>query len=127
MVAISPGALNRATVLLRALDGDYGLQMECLWKQIYQGDSDGSIPGWLQRAEVAGEGGRVAGNVDDPSRPNGGESLADLGAQAGARRVDDDEVGSGSGGRLEEEQCVLCDALVPGPVEIAGEIRGGCW
>src|ERR1700761_8883887 len=82
MVAISPRALSRATSPLRALEGDYGLQMECLWKQVYQGDGDGSIPGWLQRPEVAGEGGRVAGDVDDLARSNGGESLADLGAEA---------------------------------------------
>ena len=127
MVAISPRALSRATSPLLALEGDYGLQMECLWKQVYQSDADRSIPGWLQRAEVAGEGGGVAGDINKPSRPNGGEALADISAEAGTWRVDDNEVGSGSGRRLEEEQCVLCDALVPGPVEIAGEIRGGSW
>jgi hypothetical protein len=54
--------------------------MECLWKQIYQGESDGSIPGWLQRAQVAGEGRRVAGNVDNLARLHGGEPVADVAA-----------------------------------------------
>src|ERR1700751_2076942 len=107
MVAISPGALSRATGLLRALEGDYRLQMECLWKQVYQGDGDRSIPGWLQRADVAGEGGGVAGDVDDLARPTGSKSVADPGAQASARRVDHNEVGSRGGRRLEEAQCFL--------------------
>jgi hypothetical protein len=89
MVAISPRALSRATVLyVRSRVTTVSRWNVC--GNRYQGDGDGSIPGWLQRAEVTGEGGRVAGDIDDPGRPNGGEALADPGAEAGTRRIDDD-------------------------------------
>ena len=94
MVAISAGALSRATGLLRALEGDYGLQMECLWKQVYQGEGNGSIPGWLQRAEVPGQRRWVAGDVDDLAWLKGSEALADLRAQASAGWVHNDQVWS---------------------------------
>jgi hypothetical protein len=54
--------------------------MECLWEQVYQGESDGSIPGWLQRAQIAGEGGGIAGNVNDLARLYGGKLVADVAA-----------------------------------------------
>jgi hypothetical protein len=66
--------------------------MKGLWEQVYQGQSDGSIPGWLQCAQIAAEGGRVAGDIDDLVRLRGGKALADLGAKPGARRVDYHEV-----------------------------------
>ena len=73
-------ALSRAISFLLAFECGDGLQMECLWKQIYQGESDGSIPGWLQRAQVAGEGRGVAGNVDNLARLHGGQPVADVAA-----------------------------------------------
>ena len=94
MVAMNPRALMPRPLRSNALEGGHGLQMECLWEQVYQGEGDGSIPGWLQRAEVAGEGGGIAGDVDDPAWLNGGEALADFSAEAGARRVDYDQVGA---------------------------------
>ena len=96
--------------------------MECLWEQVYQGEGDGSIPGWLQRAQVAGEGGGVAGDVDDLAWLHGREALADLRAETGARRVDYDQVWLLRWGRFEEVEGVLCDALVPVAVEVAGEV-----
>jgi hypothetical protein len=101
--------------------------MECLWKQVYQGESDGSIPGWLQRAQVAGEGGGIAGNVDDLARLYGGKLVADVAAQTCAWRVDYDEIGSLGGRRLEEAKGVPRYVLVGRATEVVNEIGRGRW
>jgi hypothetical protein len=71
--------------------------MECLWEQVYQGEGDGSIPGWLQRSQIAGEGGGVTGDVDDLAWLHGCKPLADFGTEAGSWRVHHDEIGMRSG------------------------------
>jgi hypothetical protein len=109
--------------------------MECLWEQVYQGEGNRSIPGWLQRPEVAGEGCGVAGDVDDLAWLNGGEALADFCTEASTRRVNYDEVWAPGWRRFEEAEGVHGyalgryafgrDAFVTGAVEIASEIGGG--
>jgi hypothetical protein len=76
--------------------------MECLWEQVYQGEGDGSIPGWLQCAQVPGEGGGIAGDIDDLAWLNDREALADISAETGTRRIDYDEVWLLRRGRFEE-------------------------
>src|ERR1700744_1955000 len=88
----SPDSVNARES--NAFEGSHGLQMECLWKQVYQGEGNGSIPGWLQRAEVPGQGRGVAGDVDDLAWLNGRKPLADLRAQASPRWVHNDQVWS---------------------------------
>ena len=90
-VSRSPEPCHR---LLRAFEGGHGLQMECLWEQVYQGESDGSIPGWLQRAEVPGEGGGGARDVNDLRRLNGCQAPGDVCAKPCTRRIDDDQCGT---------------------------------
>ena len=120
MVAMNPRALETVVRRSSAFEGGHGLQMECLWKQVYQGEGNGSIPGWLQRTQVAGQGGGVAGDVDDPGWLNGREALADLCAETSTRRIDYDEVWLLRWGRFEEVEGVLGDALVSLAME-AGE------
>src|ERR1700749_1706715 len=91
-VSRSPEPCHR---LLRAFEGGHGLQMECLWEQVYQGEVHGSIPGWLQRMQVAGEGGGVAGDVDDLLRLDVSDALADFRTETGTWRVHYDEVWAG--------------------------------
>ena len=90
-MSLSPESCHRP---LNAFEGDDGLQMECLWEQVYQCEGDGSIPGWLQRAQVTGEGCRIAGDIDDLRRADGGQALTDLRAQARPGRIDNDQVGT---------------------------------
>ena len=52
-MSLSPESCHRPS---NAFEGDDGLQMECLWEQVYQCEGDGSIPGWLQRAAGHGRG-----------------------------------------------------------------------
>ena len=95
MVAMNPRALIPcAPWESNAFEGSHGLQMECLWKQVYQGEGNGSIPGWLQRAEVPGQRRWVAGDVDDLAWLKGSEALADLRAKASAGWVHNDQVWS---------------------------------
>jgi hypothetical protein len=98
--------------------------MKGLWEQVYQGQSNGSIPGWLQCAQIAAQGGRVAGNVDDLARLDAGETFADLSPEAGTRWVYYDEVRMLRWRRLEEAKDILRDLLMTGAPEIADEI--GC-
>src|ERR1700761_9058781 len=99
--------------------------MESLWEQVYQGEGHGSIPGWLQRMQVAGEGGGVAGDVDDLHRLDVSDALADFCTETGTRRVQYDEVWACDWRRLKEAERVLHDSFVSGAVEIAGEIGRG--
>src|SRR4051794_15114672 len=99
--------------------------MKGLWEQVYQGQSDGSIPGWLQCAQIAAEGGRVAGNIDDLARLDAGEAFADLSTETGTRWVYYDKIRMLRWRRLEETKGVLRYALVAGAPEIADEIGGG--
>lgn len=94
-----------------AFEGDDGLQMKCLWEQVYQRNCEGSIPGWLQRTQVTGEGGGIAGDIDDLRRSEGGQPLADLCPQTGARRVCDHQIGPRGRRGLQETQCVCRDAF----------------
>jgi hypothetical protein len=48
----------------------------------------------VQQLEVAGERGRVAGDVDDARRPGLGQAAQGLAGQAGAGRIDDDDIGA---------------------------------
>lgn len=54
-----------------------------------------------EELEVAGEGGGVAGNVDDAAGGHLGDGVDDLRGEAAAGRVDDDDVGADAlGGEL---------------------------
>ena len=99
--------------------------MECLWEQVYQGEGHGSIPGWLQRMQVAGKGGGVAGDVDYLLRLDVSDALADFCTETGTWRVQHDEIWSCGWRRLKEAERVLHDSFVSGAVEIVGEIGGG--
>ena len=99
--------------------------MKSLWEQVYQGEGYGSIPGWLQRTQVAGEGGGVAGDVDNLLRLDVSDALAGFCTETGTWRVQYDEVWACGWRLLKEAERVLHDSFVSGAVEIAGEVGGG--
>ena len=81
-----------------------------------------------ERLHVAGERGRVAGDVDEPRRADAAEPPQRLPRQAGARRIDDDDVGRA--GALEQLLDDLADVAreegrVRDPVELGVLERAG--
>src|SRR6185437_472621 len=69
-----------------------GLQVKRLREKVGQGDEFQSVTRGKQRAQVAGQRGRIARNVNESGRGSRPQYLVDLLAQPGARRVYDDEV-----------------------------------
>ena len=68
--------------------------MRCLWKEIHRLNFLRKITEVFQNSEVAGEGGGVAGDIDDALRLHIGEGAKDGFGAAGTRRVDDDDIGA---------------------------------
>ena len=68
--------------------------MEGLGKEIGEGDGLDCVARGDERAQVAGQGCRVAGDVDQRGRGDLSEQRVISGAEAGARRVDDDQIGT---------------------------------
>lgn len=67
--------------------------MRAFWEKIDRFGGAEGVAFFREQLHVAGEGGRVAGDVDDALRLHGGDGLDHVGAYALARRVDDDHVG----------------------------------
>gem|GEM_PF-4177672 len=82
----------------------------------------------MERGEVAGQGGGVAGDVDQAGGAHALEDLAGLGADPGAGWIEDDKVGAVAvkDGAVEEVECGRLDdraggrLLVEGGAEVAG-------
>ena len=66
---------------------DHCLEVEGLRKEVGEGDGFDLIAARHQVAEVAGECGGIAGDVDERRGGNLGEECGDFGAQASAGRV----------------------------------------
>ena len=82
--------------------------MRAFWEKINRFGGAEGVAFFREQLHVAGEGGRVAGDVDDALRLHGGDGLDHVGAYALARRVDDDHVGLFAA--LEGGQCeFLCE------------------
>lgn len=67
--------------------------MRAFWEKIDRFGGAEGVAFFREQFHVAGEGGRVAGDVDDALRLHDGDGLDHVGAYALARRVDDDHVG----------------------------------
>lgn len=67
--------------------------MRAFWEKIDRFGGAEGVAFFREQLHVAGEGGRVAGDVDDALRLHGGDGFDHVGAYALARRVDDDHVG----------------------------------
>ena len=67
-------------------------QMKGLGKKIGAGDGLDLVAGGNQRAQIAGQGGRVAGNVSQGGGGDPGQQCTGLRAEAGARRVYDNQI-----------------------------------
>src|SRR5665213_2587548 len=83
----------------------------------------------LQCAQVAREGGWIAGDVDDLRGGDAAEESAGFEARAGARRIENDKVWAFAlrDGLLQEGECGLGDGAMWGTkfLECRGEIGGG--
>ena len=75
-------------------DQRHGLYMRSHREHVDGLDFLGFVAELLEDGEVAGEAGGVAGNVDDAVGVHVGEGLEDRLGAAGARRVDDDDIGA---------------------------------
>ena len=62
-------------------------------EEVYEMQGADAVEG-LKGAEIAGEGGGVAGDVDECGSGDAREEFAGFEAYAGTRRVEDDEVGA---------------------------------
>ncbi len=111
---------------------DDGLEMEGVREEVGESDGVDGVSGGEEGAEIAGESCGIAGDVDDGGRADGGEERGDVWAEAGARRVENDEVGNypvGGGGDLgfgvlaEEVECGCADCGAGGVAEIFFERR----
>jgi hypothetical protein len=69
---------------------DHCLEMKGLGKKVGEGDGVDCVARGDESAQVAGQGCRVAGDVDHGGRGDGGEEGDDFGAEAGAGRVKND-------------------------------------
>ena len=84
------------------------------------------VPAGDKDAQVTGEGARGAGDVGDFSWGKVGEEVEDCGVAAGARRVQDYDVGSGVQGGEDVFGLALNDADVgEGPAVDNGVFNGG--
>ncbi len=102
--------------------------MECLREEVDEVEFVDAVDG-LERGEVACERRGVAGDVDDVRRGDAVKQRADFEAGAGARRVEDDEVGALAlgDGFLQEGQRGFGDGAMLGAefFERGGEVGGG--
>src|ERR1039457_6267926 len=73
---------------------DHCLQMESLGKKVGERDGLDCVSRGDERAKVAGQGCRVAGDVDKCGGGDLCEQRRDIGAEAGAGRVQDNQVGA---------------------------------
>ena len=73
-------------------DGD-GFDVGGLGEEVEEVEVGDGVAGGGEGFEVGGEGFGRAGDVDEGGRGDAGEQCADLGAGAGAGRVEDDEAG----------------------------------
>jgi hypothetical protein len=64
-----------------------------LRKEIGKGDGLDSVAGSEERAQIAGQRGRVAGDANQRGSGDLGQQCTGFRAQASARRVQDDQVG----------------------------------
>src|SRR5580658_7326573 len=81
-----------ANSLAIAAQMDHCFQMEGVRKQVGQGDGVNCVPRCNEGAQVTSERGGVAGDVDERGRADLGEEGSDLRAEAGARRIHNDEI-----------------------------------
>src|SRR5208337_2821190 len=82
------------TSLSGAPQMDHCLKVEGLGKEVGEGDGVDRVARGDERAEVAGQGSGVAGDVDHGGRGNLREQRAGLRTKAGARRVEDNQIGA---------------------------------
>ena len=83
-----------------------------------------AVTGGGEVAEVTGEGGRIAGDVGESTRPERGEVLDEALTGAAARRIQDDEVGLGDAGARQHRLHTALFDPHPGKV---GEIVPGIF
>ncbi len=76
--------------------------MRGVGEEVERGDRRDPVARVQEAAEVPGEGGRVAGDVDDNRGAEGGGPVQGLGRQADAGRIDDDDVGRLAAGLREQ-------------------------
>ena len=109
-----------------AVEMDQSLEMEGLREEIGEGKGLEVVSGGEESAEIAGEGGGIAGNVGEMRGSYFGECSCDFGAEAGAGRINNDQIGSlVFGGLAEKVEGRSVDCGAGGVAEILIE-GGGC-
>ncbi len=127
LVAPANGVFAAQNAALAAEDGD-GLHVEGLGEHVDEVELGEAVAAGDEQGEIAGERDGIAGDVHDLGRLQAVEQGADLGADAGAGRIHDDQVGALAleDGGLEEVEGGAGDGAVRGALERAGEVdRGG--
>ena len=71
-----------------AIQGDHGLHVVGLGKQVERLHHSDAIAEGLQLDEIAGQSGGIARHVDDSCGPGAGNSPHDLSPSAGSRRIE---------------------------------------
>jgi hypothetical protein len=72
---------------------DHSFEVEGLREEVREGKGFERVTTGEKCTEIASESGGIAGDISDLRRGDGGEEGCDFRAEAGARRVEDDEVG----------------------------------
>ena len=104
------------------------VSMWVVWgKRSKRWSSRDGVAGGGEGGEVGGEGFGRAGDVDEGGRGDAGEQVADFAAGAGARRVEDDEVGAVAleDGGAEEVERGGFDGVAVGSLVEARAVKAG--